>query len=206
MRHLALLFTLPLLTIALAATAKAATPVAVTPPLELLSAAAGEAEAGDGEEAEEGEFEEGEGCELEADCEEWEEGEEDEECVLEEASAVVSPNPSTGKVRVTVRYEAYQPATFALVYSLRGGKGSLHLGSARAQLRYAGAFHDTLTVGHRNLPRLAAARQFTVELQPLGSPGFCRERLTSAAPRRASQKHRAGGRGRSGGRARTRGS
>ncbi|HEU4598273.1 MAG TPA: hypothetical protein VFS26_00875 [Solirubrobacterales bacterium] len=204
MRHLALLFTLLLATVALAATAKAAAPAPVTPPLALLPAADAE-EAGD--EAEEGEGEESEeGCELEAECEEWEEAEAEEECVLEEASADVAANASNGKVRFTVRYDSYYPATFTLDYSLRGGKGGLRLGSARAHLHYAGAFHDTLTVARKDLPKLAAARQFVVELHAVGSPGSCREQLTSAAPRPASQKHRAGAKGRSGGRARTRGS
>jgi hypothetical protein len=208
MRHLALLFTILLATVALAAVAKAAPAATLEAPLTVLPAtASGEAEAA--EEGEEGEEEAG-ACEPEDEeegvCEETDEGEEEDECVLEDVSAAITSSPSKGKVRVTVRYDAFYPATFTLDYSLRGGKGSLHLGAARAQLHYAGAFHDTLTVGRKDLPRLAAARQFVVELQAVGSPGYCRERLTSAAPRRASRKHRAGGRGRSGGQARTRGS
>lgn len=215
MRHLALLFSLLLATVALAATAEAAPPPATgTPPALLGAPAAADPEAA--EEADEGEAgedesEEAEACEPEDEeegaCEEEEdEGEEADECVLEDADAVVSSNPGSGKVRVSVRYDSFSPATFTLDYSLRGGKGGLHLGSARAQLHRAGVFHDTLAVGHSGLSKLAAARQFVVELHAVGSPGHCRERLTSAAPRRASRKHRAGAKGRSGGPAPTRGS
>ncbi|HET7122359.1 MAG TPA: hypothetical protein VFI17_14045 [Solirubrobacterales bacterium] len=212
MRHLALLLTLLLATVALAATAKAAPPASLGAPLPPLgSLAAPDPEAAEeADEGEEGEGEEAEACEPEDEeegaCEEEDEGEEADECVLEDAAAVVSSNAGNGKVRVSVRYDASYPATFTLAYSLHGGKGGLRLGSARAHLHSTGTFHDSLTVGRSGLPKLAAARQFVIELHAVGSPGYCRERLTSAAPRRASRKHRAGAQGRSGGPVRTRGS
>ena len=208
MRHLTLLFTLLLATVALAATAKAATPLGTGTPLAPLGAPAlldpAGAEAAD--EAEDGgdEGEEADACETEDEeegaCED--EDEEADECVLEDADAVVSANAGSGRVRVSVRYDASYPTSFTFDYSLRGGKGGLHLGGARVQLRRAGVFHDSVLVGRKGLPKLAAARQ----LHAVGSPGYCRERLTSAAPRRASQKRRAGAKGRSGGPAPTRGS
>lgn len=201
MRHLTLLFVLLLASVGLAATAKAVPRPNLDLPLtpQSLSAPADEAEAA--EEDEEGdEGEEVEACEAEEEAEGEEEGceesedEEDEaeECVLESADASVAANSGNGKVRVTVRYTASAPSTFALDYSLRGGKGGLHLGSARTQFHRAGVFHDTLTVGGAKLAKLAAARKFVVDLHAVGTPGYCREDLTEAAPRRASRRHRAG--------------
>jgi hypothetical protein len=213
MRHLTLLFTLLLATVALAATAKAAVPLGTGAPLAPLGSPAllDPEDAEEADEADDGEDEEAEACEPEDEeegaCEE-DEGEDEgaDECVLEDADAVVSANAGNGKVRVSLRYDASYPTSFTLDYSLRGGKGGLHLGSARVQLRRAGVFHDSVLVGRKGLSKLAAARQFVVELHAVGSPGYCRERLTSAAPRRASQKRRAGAKGRSGGPAPTRGS
>lgn len=201
MRHLSLLFALLLATLGLAATAKALPAPTLDQPLQALSAPADE-EADDGEEADEPDEpedgEEGEVCETEDEggeeeaCEEGDEAEEEEECVLESADASVTANPGNGKVRVTVRYTASTASTVALAYGLRGGKGALRLGSARAQFHRAGVFHDALTVGGKKLAKLAAARQFLVEVHAVGTPGYCREDLTDSAPHRAKRRHRAG--------------
>jgi hypothetical protein len=193
MRHLALLFTLLFATFGLAASAKALTLPPSAVPLSTFSASAAEDEAEDGTEApgeEESEGEEAEACEAEEEgCEE--EAEEADECVLESTNASVSASAS-GKVRVTVRYSAATATTVALDYSLRGAKGGLHLGSARAQFQRVGVFHDALNVGGRKLNKLLAARRFVVDLHALGTPGYCREELTQAAPHRAKRRHRAG--------------
>jgi hypothetical protein len=202
MRHLVLL----LASIVLAATAKAFPAPAHERPLSLpaLSAAADDegeedgeeadgteeaegCEAEDSEEAEDDEAEEEPGCEEEA-----EEADEEAECGLESADASVAANPGSGKVRVTVRYSAFSPSSFDLDYSLRGGKGGLHLGSARARFHRSGVFHDTVTVGGRKLAKLAAVHQFVIDLHAVGTPGYCREVLTEAAPHRARRPHRAG--------------
>jgi hypothetical protein len=198
MRHLTLLFTLLLASVALAATAKALpAPLPAAPLAQPVLSTATDDEGEGGEEAEEAdEGEEAEACEPEEEEEEAggceEEAEEEEECVLESADASVVANPASGKVRIAVRYAAFFPAAFALDYSLRGGKGGLHLGSARARFHRAGAFHDVVTVAGRKLAKLAAARQFVVEIRAVGTPGYCREELTEAAPHRASWRHRAG--------------
>jgi hypothetical protein len=197
MRHVTLLFVLLLATLGLAATAKALPAPALGQPLSALDAQVeGEEESGD--EGDPAESEEAEGCEPDEQegesCDEGqtEEGEEEDECVLETADASVAANPGNGKVRVTVRYTASAPATFTLDYSLHGGKGGLHLGTARAKFHRAGVFHDVLEVGGRKLGKLQAARRFDVELHAVGTPGYCREDLTEAAPHRASRRHRAG--------------
>jgi hypothetical protein len=221
MRTLSFLLALLIATFALATSAYALPLPSLNAPALPHTAAAADEE--DEAEAEEDEGDDGEGDEAEA-CaaeegeaeEEDEEGEseadlceeeaEEEECDFESASAAVVANPGNGHVRITVRYRTFAPSTVNLDYSLRGGKGGLHLGSARAQFHRAGVFHDALTVGGKQLAKLAAARQFLVEVKASGTPGYCEERLTAQAPHRANRRHRAGARGRSGGPAPTRGS
>lgn len=111
-----------------------------------------------------------------------------ERCVLESASATVDASPGGDKVRLTVRYTTYRPSLFSLRYSLRGGKGGLHLGGARAKLGRAGAFHDVFRVNDREMAKVLAAREFQIELRPLNAPGSCRERLT--AQRRGASRLR----------------
>lgn len=213
MRTLPVLLALLIATFALATSAHALPLPPVGAPV-LPHAAAADAEEDEAEaEEDEGESEGEEGDEAEAcEPEEGEEGEvelcedeAEEECVLESASAAVTSHGS-GRVQITVHYRTYSPSTVNLDYSLHGGKGGLHLGSARAQFHRAGVFHDALTVAGKKLTKLEAARQFVVTMQAAGTPGYCEERLTVQARHRASRRHRAGGRGRSGGPARTRGS
>lgn len=200
MRHLALLFTLLLTTFGLAATAKALPLPPVAQPLPAPSLAAEENDEGDSfgpaeievdeVEVDEAEDEdEAEACDPEEDedCETEEVGVD--ECPLGSARVKVATN-SRGKVRLTVHYTASAPATVTLAYSLRGGKGNLQLGGARTQFQRAGVFHDSVRVSPKKLDKVLAARRFVVELHAVGAPGYCRERLTSAAPRRASRRHR----------------
>jgi hypothetical protein len=151
---------------------------------------------------EEDESEEGE--ELEEECviedeedvqlcaeiaQEERESAEAERCVLESASAAVSANPNSGKVRLTIRYTTYGPAPFSLRYSLRGGKGALQLGTTKARFGLAGAFHDVVRIDERELPKVLAAREFQIELRAQEAPGSCRESLT-VAPRGAGKAQR----------------
>jgi hypothetical protein len=111
-----------------------------------------------------------------------------ERCVLESASAKVDASPSSGKVRLTVRYTTYRAAPFSFQYSLRGSKGGLHLGSAKASLGRTGTFHDVVRVSDRKMAKVLAAREFQIELRALQAPGSCRELLT-VQRRGASRPH-----------------
>ena len=207
MRLLALL-SLLIASFGLAAAARALPPPPQGPPPAVI-ASQPEGEAEEGEEAEEAvAAEEAEACEPEetgrcAEEEAEEEVEEAGECVLERASTHVSASADGDRVRVTVRYTASAAATFTLDYSLRGNGGKLRLGGARARFHRSGAFHDSVAIGRRDAARVLAARRFVVELHPVGTPGFCRDHLSSAAAHRASLRHPSGGRGRSGAPART---
>jgi hypothetical protein len=181
MRNLPLLLTLLLLSVLLAATSAQASPLLVPAVVQPFAAAdEEEAESEEDEEAEE------EGCVIEDEedvqlcaeiAHEEKEAEEVEKCVLESASASVDVNRN-GKVHLAVRYENFEPSLFSLRYSLRGSKGALSLGSAKAKLGRSGVFHDVVRVDERKLPKVLAAREFQIELQAQKTQGSCRERLT----------------------------
>lgn len=182
MRKLPLCLILALLGLfTLAAPAPALPDVAGSPPESAEEA--DEAEDG-GENETEGEEED---CTIEDEedvrlcaeiAEEERESEEAEKCVLESANASVSASPDSGKVRLTVHYTTYSPASFALSYSLRGSKGSMRLGGAKARFGRAGTFHDVVRIDKQRLPKMLAAREFQIQLQAKKTPGYCRERLT----------------------------
>ena len=183
MRNLPPLLTLLLLCVLLGAASAHASPLVPTQSLPLVAMDEEEAEAEEGE-GEEEETEEGCVVEDEEDvqlcaeiAEEERQSREAERCVLESASASVETNRS-GRVHLAVRYSTYEPAPFSLRYSLRGGKGTLSLGSAKAKFGRTGTFHDVVHVEDGKLSKVLAAREFQIELQAQKTPGFCRERLT----------------------------
>jgi hypothetical protein len=195
MRNLPLLLALLLLSVLLSAVSAQASllPAPQLPPTPLL---AEEEEEDEGEELEEDE--ESEDCVIEDEedvqlcaeiAKEEKEAAEAERCVLESASASVDANPSNGKIRFTIRYTTYGSAPFSLRYSLRGGKGTLQLGSTKARFSQAGAFHDIVRIDERKLPKMLAAREFQIELQAQKAPDSCRERLT-VQHRGAGRAHR----------------
>jgi hypothetical protein len=132
------------------------------------------------------------------------EAEEAEECVIADATAKVAANPGKGSVALSIHYRAYSPASVAIDASLRGGKGSVHLGASHSRFRRAGTFRDTFALGEKRMERVLAAREFEVELQAINTPRYCRLDLSGALPR-AKRSLRSGGRDRSGGPGRTRG-
>jgi hypothetical protein len=194
MRSLPLLLALLLLSVLVSAASAQASllPAPQLAPTPLLA----EEEEDEGDEFEEDE--ESEDCAIEDEedvqlcaeiAREEEEAAEAERCVLESASASVDANPTSGKVRFTVRYTTYEPAPFSLRYSLRGGKGTLHLGSTKARFGSAGVFHDVVRIDERKMPKALAAREFQIELRAQKAPGSCRERLT-VQHRGAGRAHR----------------
>jgi hypothetical protein len=186
--YLLVLLLLSLMLLAAAASAHASglavagVPTALTTPADEEE---GEASEGEGEEDEEGE---GEDCEVEEDeelCEEELEAEEDEECVIEDASPSVVVLPGSQKVLLTVRYHSFEPTMVTIDARLHGGKGGLHLGSERVRFRNAGAFHDSFGLGHKQIGKALAARQFEVDLHAVGTPADCELHLSTRGSRRA---------------------
>lgn len=133
--------------------------------------------------SEEAEGEENEECALDLEegesCEEAEEVAEAEECVIEDATAAVTANPGNDTVRLTIRYRALSPTAVAVDARLRGNKGGLHLGAARARFRRAGVFHDSFGLSEKEMVRALAAREFAIELHAVNTPAYCRMELTA---------------------------
>lgn len=136
--------------------------------------------------ASEAEADEEEGCwevadeDFEAclDAEAEREEAEEEECVLEDATARVAANPANNTVRLTIHYKALAPASVAIKAKLRGSKGQLNLGSSRARFRHAGAFHDSFGLNEKKMEKALAAREFAIDLHAVNTPDYCRLHLT----------------------------
>jgi hypothetical protein len=142
----------------------------------------------DGEE-EDGEAEECEAAEAAETAETAEEGEEDEAgcdeevdsgpppaCFLSSADAAVSTDLVHGKVRLAVRYEG-TPATVAVDYALRGGRGGLNFEGNQEHFGASGVFRTSQSLTEAEAKRVAAAKSFTVTVRPLNSPRSCNSYL-----------------------------
>lgn len=124
-------------------------------------------------------------CESAAEDEDEEEaceGEEDDlgappECFLSGADAAVSADLDHDKLRLAVRYSAYEPATVAVDYSLRGGKGALNLDGEQKHFGRSGVFRTTQSLTEAEAKRVAAAKTFTVTVHPVNAPQYCNSYL-----------------------------
>lgn len=124
-------------------------------------------------------------CEEEA--EEREAGEEEaEECRIEDASATVSALPARNQVRLTVRYETFQPSVVAVDLRLRGGRGGLDLGTETVRFGRSGTLHGSRTLTDRQMARALAAREFTVGILAVNTPHFCQGRFDRHLTSRSS--------------------
>jgi hypothetical protein len=188
---LLVLLLLSLMLLAAAASAKAASLPLVGDPTALFAPSPApdkEAEEPEDEsEGEESEEDEGEDCGAEADelCEEDGEDKAAEECLLEEADSSVVTVPGRDQVRLTVRYEAFEPTAVNVDAGLRGGKGALHLGSERVRFHRSGVYRDSFDLGPKQMPKALAAREFTVDLRAVGAPAGCELQLSTRGSRRA---------------------
>lgn len=144
----------------------------------------GELDEGACEEAEE-EFEEGElsGAEVKEICDEETEERRKaanpgsvapEECILRSAHASAVTDADSNKLKLTVGYTTYEPTSATLDYSLVGGKGSLHMKTAKRQLGRSGVIRLTTALADPEMDKADAARRFVVKLHVTGSPGSCR--------------------------------
>lgn len=147
----------------------------VVPGAEELEDDESELEGGEGEfEVEECEVdEEGEEEAEEEACEE--DADAPPECVLSSADALVSAKVDAGKLRLDVRYTTFSPAAVAVEYRLRGGKGQLNLGKETKRFSRDGVLHHVDSLGKSQMAKVAAAREFTVELHAVNSPRYCRD-------------------------------
>lgn len=149
----------------------------------IVGAVDGEAEDAAIEDEGEEEFE----WEAEEECEVFGEGEEEEEfceevegedgtppeCLLSSAEATVSALPGRDTLRLAVEYTARTPAAIKVEYWLRGGKGPLRLGEERKRFNRQGTFRSSERLTDPQMAKVVAARNFTVELQAVNTPGYC---------------------------------
>lgn len=146
------------------------------------------------EEVEEGEISKAEGDEI---CSE-DEGEgrktasgsnaAPEECLLRSARVRLVADDSPGGVRLTVRYKTYEPTTATVEISVRGGKGLLHLGTAKRHLGRSGVIRLTESLAEQKMAKVDAATRFTIRIHVPGAPGSCRRFETEQLTVKRSSK------------------
>jgi hypothetical protein len=158
----------------------AAASLPLSAPATPLESAQVEAEAPE----EEGEGEEGSESEEEA-----EEGEEEEfetshavplpaGCILRSAEPSIAVQLARGEVRLTLRYEAEEPTKSSIEFGLKGGKGSLRVGSASRHLATHGVIRLSSHLDEREMAKVRAAHAFLVSLDLPRAPSSCRRYLT----------------------------
>lgn len=100
------------------------------------------------------------------------------ECVLRTVRPEAVLDTAHDKLRLTLRYTSRAQTRAGLDLSLRGGKGSLHLGAPRRQLGRSGVLRLGRHLEDRELARARAARAVTVQLDVPAAPSSCRPYLT----------------------------
>jgi hypothetical protein len=197
MRKLPLLLALLLFAVlATAIPAQAALPADPELPSSLAGPAEeeeGEAEEAEDEEAEASEdeecvFEEGEWlfCDEEEPAAKQDKGKSkgmDDECLLKNAKADVTVNPGKRRLRLSVHYRTWKPATVTVEAVLRGVKGAVHLGTDHARFRRSGVYRDTYELAEKQMKKALAAREVEVELHVVNTPSSCAIELTGASRR-----------------------
>lgn len=139
----------------------------VLPEPEEAEEEAGGDEGWEYEECEVGEDEE------EAECDEELEEATPPECLLRSAVATVSASPTHDTVRLSLRYTARSSAAVNVGIKLRGGKGALRLGIDQGRFKRAGVFRQTERLSERQMTKVLAAKNFTVELAAVNTPRYC---------------------------------
>jgi len=97
-----------------------------------------------------------------------------EECLLRSAHARLVADDSPGGVRLTVGYTTYEPTPATVDFSARGGKGLLHLGTAKRHLGRSGVIRLAEALADPEMAKVDTAGRFTVRIHIPGSPGSCR--------------------------------
>jgi hypothetical protein len=135
-------------------------------------------------EGEEGEEEADDLCEMlepedaeeaeTVECEEEGEEEVSPDCLISSAEATVAAVPGRDQVRLAVRYKALQASVVAVELKLRGGKGTLDLGAATERFHRAGVLRQSTVLSDAQMARVEAAREFTVGIEAVNTPKYCR--------------------------------
>lgn len=186
MRKLPLL--LALLLLATALPAQGASLLKPAPAPALLEAEEEEVEAEEGEAEED---EEEEACEPGEDelCEVEEEEPrgkgkhkgQNGDCLLKSARAAVTVNPGKRRLRLSVHYRTWKPASVSVEAVLHGVQGAVYLGTDHARFRRSGVYRDTFELAEKQTKKALAARKVSVDLQVVNTS--CSLHLTEAVRR-----------------------
>jgi hypothetical protein len=137
------------------------------------------------------EFEaEGEDEEWESENEDEEEAEDEEEfvegavvylpseCLLRTARPSVVAQLAHKSLRLTIRYTSDTATRVGIDYWLKGGKGSLQLGSSRHHIGKQGTIRETVRLDEHEVEKVRAARAFVVHLDVPAAASSCDSYLT----------------------------
>ncbi len=100
------------------------------------------------------------------------------ECLLRSAEPSVVAQLNSGTLRLALQYTARTPTKVGIDYWLKGGKGSLQLGSATRHLGRQGTLHLTSHLDEREAGKVSAAHAFIVDLDLPAAPSSCEKYLT----------------------------
>ena len=123
-------------------------------------------------------FEDEEGVEEEeGECEEEEAADSrvpPEECVLRTARARLFTFASQNRIRLVIRYTAFDPGDVFVDYRLSGGKGGLKLGTAHQHFEKRGLLRVNQRLSEAEMNKVRAAKRFTIVMTIPAAPRFCR--------------------------------
>lgn len=94
-------------------------------------------------------------------------------CFLESVDAAVSADLVHDKLRLALRYSAGKPAAVAVDYFLRGSKGPLNLEGDQKHFGRDGVFRLSQDLTEAQAKKVAAAKSFTVTVDPVNGPSSC---------------------------------
>jgi hypothetical protein len=193
MRQRPLLLVLLLLSVLVAAASVQASPLPLVAQPAPFASVEDEEDEAEEDEWDDSEWEEAEFCEPgEAEeelCEEEEPApkakgkKKGDECLLKGAKAAVTANPGKRRLRLTIHYRTWKPATVSVEASLQGPKGAVHLGTDHARFQRSGVYRDTYELPEKRMKKALAANGFTVDLHVVNTPPSCSLELTGASRR-----------------------
>ena len=97
-----------------------------------------------------------------------------EECLLRTARARLFAFSSQNRVRLVIRYTAFEPGDVYVDFSLGAGKASLKLGTAHQRFAKAGLLRVNERLGEAAMDKVRAAKRFTVVMTIPATPRLCR--------------------------------
>lgn len=100
------------------------------------------------------------------------------ECLLRTAEPSVVAQLGQSTLRLSLHYTTSTPTRVGVDYWLRGGKGTLQLGSASKHFGNQGVLHLSRHLDEREVAKVRAARVFIVHLKVPAAPTSCNRYLT----------------------------